>query len=133
MGPPSADLVALHVLAQRTLDDEAGEHLGPVVPDHRHPVREQEGQLNGIFQAHSLQGRREALPRTCQTPRAWWRPMTALSLESPVTAHLEAYPSRRPGALPRAVRPVNPRAAALHAYATSQLGAELISRAQRAG
>ena len=53
--------------------------------------------------------------------------MNALTLASPVTAHLEAYPSRRPGALPRAVRPVNPRAAALHAYATSQLGAELIS------
>jgi len=44
---------------------------------------------------------------------------------APLT-HLESYPSRRPGAIPRAVRPVNPRAAALHAYAASQLGAELI-------
>ncbi|WP_239470293.1 Uma2 family endonuclease [Archangium violaceum] len=43
-------------------------------------------------------------------------------------AHLEPYPSRRPGAIPRATRPaVSPRAATLHAYAASQLGAELIA------
>ena len=53
--------------------------------------------------------------------------MTAMTLDSPVSlAHLEAYPSRRPGAVPRAARP-SPRSAALHAYAASQLGAELIA------
>ncbi|EPX56123.1 hypothetical protein D187_007465 [Cystobacter fuscus DSM 2262] len=31
MGPLSADLFALQVPEQRTLDEDAGEHLGPVV------------------------------------------------------------------------------------------------------
>ena len=52
-------------------------------------------------------------------------PMTAMMLESPVTP-LQPLPLPRAGH-PRAARPVSRRAAALHAYTASQLGAELIA------
>jgi Uma2 family endonuclease len=52
--------------------------------------------------------------------------MTAMMLGSLATpTHLEPQPLPRVG-LPKVARPVSPRAAALHAYAASQLGAELI-------
>ncbi|WNG41291.1 Uma2 family endonuclease [Archangium minus] len=48
------------------------------------------------------------------------------ALMSPATvSHLEPLSQRRTG-LPMAARPVTPRSATLHAYAASQLGAELI-------
>jgi Uma2 family endonuclease len=48
------------------------------------------------------------------------------AMMSPVTvSHLEPRPARHLG-LATAARPVSPRSAALHAYAASQLGAELI-------
>jgi len=52
--------------------------------------------------------------------------MTAMMLESPTSSpSFEPLAVPRPG-LPKAARPVSPRSAALHAYAASQLGAELI-------
>jgi hypothetical protein len=52
--------------------------------------------------------------------------MTAMMLESPTASpSFEPLAVPRPG-LPKAARPVSPRSAALHAYAASQLGAELI-------
>jgi Uma2 family endonuclease len=52
--------------------------------------------------------------------------MTAMMLGSLATPiYREPQPPSRVG-FPKAARPVSPRAAALHAYAASQLGAELI-------